>query len=578
MQPTLYRLCLLLLLNLPLRAQIPSTLRADSWAQAQRQGVGTVTALWNGVDPFIFRGKTGQLAGVEYEVMEAFRAWLQRRYGVRLTVNWLEVPQFDELLPYVTTTRQPGVFGWAYFSITDQRRRAVRFTASYMPDLNVLVTNSRVPDFPTNATLEERLRNGEAYTMRNTTMADDVAQLRRRLGGVPLRVMENDYDILQQISRQPNAFGYLPLSLYIVALQNGLNVKRQPLLMTRREGFAGIFPLRSDWVGPVNEYFNSPEFRTLSDDLMRKYLGSQMSGLIEKTPLSDSMNGDVRLLKLEKEIVTQRFVDAALRVQQEKIYRNLFLLGLLALLGLSGALYARFRAKQKFNQKLAEQNELIRQQNGLIELTNRKLEMKVLQAQLNPHFIFNSLNAIQYFVTLDDKRAALRYISAFSRFLRNLLDGASASTTTVPQECRLLEQYLTLEQIRFPNKFRFEVRAEPGALPLELPALLIHPFVENALYHGVLNRPDAGGFLDVHFATDDGALLVTVTDNGIGREAARHLRQRKSGTDLTPHERLVKDRIALMNEQGETPILLEISDLAEGTRVLLQISGGDGGG
>lgn len=571
MRPTVYRLFLLLLLSLPLRAQIPPTLRADSWAQVQRQGTGTVTALWNGVDPFIFRGKTGQLAGVEYEVMEAFRAWLGRRYGVRLTVDWLEVPRFEDVLPYVTTTRQPGVFGWAYFSITDERRRSVRFTAPYMPDLNVLVTNSRVPDFPTNATLENRLRNGEAYTMRNTTMADDVAQLRRRLGGVPLRVMENDYDILQQISRQPNAFGYLPLSLYIVALQNGLNVKRQPLLMTRREGFAGIFPLRSDWAGPVDEYFNSPEFRTLSDDLMRKYLGNQMSGLVEKGPLSDSMNSDVRLLKLEKEIVTQRFVDAALRVQQEKIYRNLFLLGVLALLGLSGALYARFRAKQKFNQKLAEQNELIRQQNGLIELTNRKLEMKVLQAQLNPHFIFNSLNAIQYFVTLDDKRAALRYISAFSRFLRNLLDGASASTTTVPQECRLLEQYLTLEQIRFPNKFRFEVRAEPGALPLELPALLVHPFVENALYHGILNRPDAGGILDVQFTTEGGVLLVAVTDNGIGREAARQLRQRKAGTDLTPHERLVKDRIALMNEQGDAPILLEIHDLPEGTRVMLRV-------
>jgi ABC-type amino acid transport substrate-binding protein len=567
---------LLLLLAPSARAEIPPLLQADAWTRVRERGEGTVTALWNGVDPFVFRSQSGRLVGVEVEVMEAFAAWVRRRHGVRLTVNWVEVPRFEELLPYVARTRQAGVFGWGYFSITDARRQQVRFTPPYMPDLSVLVTNSSVPDLQSDAAAVAQLRQGEAFTMRNTTMADDVAALRQRLGSVPLRFLPNDYDILAQISRQENAFGYLPLSLYIVALQKGLKVKRQPVLTARREGFAGIFPLHSDWQAPVDEFFTSPEFNRLSHGLMRKYLGTRMSELVTEEAAREAT--DVDLLKLEKEIVTQRFVDAAVRVQQEKIYRNLLVLGAVLVGVFCVALYTRFRANQRFNRTLAGQNELIRRQNEAIELANRRLELKVLQAQLNPHFIFNSLNAIQYFVTLDDRKAALRYITAFSRFLRDLLDGASAGKIAVARECRMLEQYLALEQLRFPHKFQFEVKADTGALEHELPALLVHPFVENALYHGLLNRPDGEGRLDVRFAVEGPDLLVTVTDNGVGRAQARRLRQRKATTDLTPHERLVKDRIALLNAESAAPITLQTTDLTDGgghgsgTRVQLRLA------
>lgn len=567
----------LLLLASPARADVPPLLRANAWAQVRQRGEGTVTALWNGVDPFIFRDKTGRLVGVEVEVMEAFAAWVRRRYGVRLTVEWVEVPRFEELLPYVARTRQAGVFGWGYFSITDERRRQVAFTPPYMPDLSVLVTNSNVPDLQTDDDALAQLREGEAFTMRNTTMADDVTALRQRLGPVPLRFLPNDYDILARISRQENAFGYLPLSIYVVALQKGLRVKRQPVLTARREGFAGIYPRHSDWRAPVDEFFGSPAFNRLSHDLMRKYLGTRMSELVTEEAARDASDADVNLLKLEKEIVTQRFVDAALRVQQEKIYRNLLVLGAVLALVVALTLYGRFRSKQRFNQTLEAQNRLILDQKAAIELANRRLELKVLQAQLNPHFIFNSLNAIQYFVTLDDRKAALRYIAAFSRFLRDLLDGASAGRVSVARECRMLEQYLALEQARFPHKFRFAVKAENEALEHELPSLLVHPFVENALYHGLLNRPDGEGHLDVRFGTEGTDLLVTVTDNGVGRAQARRLRQRKATADLTPHERLVKDRIALLNAESTAPITLHTTDLTDadgrgtGTQVELRL-------
>jgi sensor histidine kinase YesM len=112
-----------------------------------------------------------------------------------------------------------------------------------------------------------------------------------------------------------------------------------------------------------------------------------------------------------------------------------------------------------------------------------------------------------------------------------------------------------------------------------LPSLLVHPFVENALYHGILNRPDSHGLISIRFEGSSAMVRVTIEDNGIGRTAASALSLRKQGTDLTPHERVVKERIALLNEGTRSPITLQTSDLlhpdgtAAGTRVVMNFSG-----
>lgn len=560
-------------------AQIPATLKADSWAQVRQRGSGTVTALWNSLDPFIFRDHTGQLIGVEHDVMQSFVVFLQRRYGVRVHIEWIEVASFDKLLPYIAQTKQPGVFGWAYYSITEQRLQQVRFTPPYMPDINVLVTNGQVPGFRTDQELLLRLKDGEGYTMANTTMSEDLHKLQQLIRRLPVRFLKDDYVVMQQISRQENAFGYLPLSVYVVGLQNGLNIKRQKAMTIQRLGYAGIYPRHSDWQPIVDTYFSSAEFGRLSQRLLQRYLGSQMSALVLSE--SDSVariNDDRELLRLEKEIVTQRFVDAALRIEQEKLYRNLTIMGVLLFVVIAGILYGRTVIIQRLNTQLTGQNDIIRQQNREIELMNRKLELKVLQAQMNPHFIFNSLNAIQYFVSLDEKRRALGYISAFSRFMRLLLTNASAPATPVSQEVRLLEQYLSLEKERFSNKFDYEIDVanDESLLLSPIPSLIIHPFVENALYHGVLNRSDSHGFIHIRFEHEAALIRVIIDDNGIGREAATTLAQRKKGTDLTPHNQLVKDRLTLINQQSDRKVTLETIDLTDhesnnkGTRVILQ--------
>src|SRR4030095_5999847 len=141
--------------------------------------------------------------------------------------------------------------------------------------------------------------------------------------------------------------------------------------------------------------------------------------------------------------------------------------------------------KQKISNIRQHGNEVILQQKKEIELMNRKLELKILQAQLTPPFIFNSMNAIQYFASINDKKGTLDYISGFSRFLRQLLNTASSLSNSVLNEADILRQYLQLEKQRFLDKFDFRITTEESEelRKATIPALLVQSFAEEALYH-----------------------------------------------------------------------------------------------
>ncbi len=147
----------------------------------------------------------------------------------------------------------------------------------------------------------------------------------------------------------------------------------------------------------------------------------------------------------------------------------------------------------------------------------RNLENAALRAQMNPHFIFNCLQAIQSFIAQNDRDAAATYLARFAKLVRLALHGSVDGLHTLAEEISMLDNYLHLEQLRFRGKFEFSVRAEEGleVSEINLPPLLVQPFVENALIHGLQNR-ESGGFVDVVFASKGNWLQVSVSDNGQG--------------------------------------------------------------
>ena len=172
----------------------------------------------------------------------------------------------------------------------------------------------------------------------------------------------------------------------------------------------------------------------------------------------------------------------------------------------------------------------IRRENDLKnQMTD--LEKSALQAQMNPHFIFNSLNSIQNFILKNDTKKAVEYLSRFARLVRHNLDASVQGNITLEEEISILDNYLALERERFEQRFEYKIEVDPEIEKsfIEFPPMLIQPYVENAVVHGI-SKKEGQGFIKVEFRKDNENLLVTIQDNGIG------YRQGQDGTKSKRHK------------------------------------------
>ena len=153
-----------------------------------------------------------------------------------------------------------------------------------------------------------------------------------------------------------------------------------------------------------------------------------------------------------------------------------------------------------------------------IENEINRLQKSALQAQMNPHFIFNCLNSIQGFIMKNQKEAAMEYLSKFAKLIRQYLLASTEDTITIENEMAMLEAYCQLESLRFDGKFEYAVTSssDHDLLKSHIPPMLIQPFVENAIIHGMKGRKRAGGKININFDANAENILISIKDNGGG--------------------------------------------------------------
>lgn len=200
-------------------------------------------------------------------------------------------------------------------------------------------------------------------------------------------------------------------------------------------------------------------------------------------------------------------------------------------------------------------------------------KLTAIQSQMNPHFIFNSLNSIQDLILKGDVEHSYSYITTFSDLVRRTLNYSEKDFIDFEQEIRLLELYLSLEQLRFKKDFTYSIDAD-GIDDILLPPLLVQPFVENALVHGLLHKKGAK-HLTIRFTYDE-HLICVIEDNGIGREAARQIRQRQRADHESFSSEAIRKRFEILSEVFHGEFGYTYEDLYEhgdpqGTRVILHI-------
>ncbi len=206
-------------------------------------------------------------------------------------------------------------------------------------------------------------------------------------------------------------------------------------------------------------------------------------------------------------------------------------------------------------------------------------EMKALRAQMNPHFIFNSLNSIQKYILKNEHFEASQYLTKFSRLIRLILDHSNQNTILLSSEIDLLKLYVEMEALRFDNTFNYTITIEECLQTdtVQIPSMLIQPFVENAIWHGLLHK-DEKGLLHINFTkTNNNSLKVIIEDNGVGREKAAALKSKQVLKKKSYGMQITEDRIAIINKTFGINASCEIIDLkdnknnATGTKVIVYI-------
>jgi hypothetical protein len=207
-----------------------------------------------------------------------------------------------------------------------------------------------------------------------------------------------------------------------------------------------------------------------------------------------------------------------------------------------------------------------------------QLEQQALQSQMNPHFIFNCLNSIQQYIFTDNKVAANQYLTGFASLIRQTLDNSSRKTISVSEEIDYLKKYLEMEKVRFGDNFTYNIVLDETVQAdlIEIPPLLLQPYVENCLRHGLPHKKAGRGIIDINFENHDDTLWCRVKDNGVGRARASqlksisHIEYQSKGMSLT------QKRIDLLNRSNTNPITTEVLDVLDsygqvtGTEVIVK--------
>jgi hypothetical protein len=196
------------------------------------------------------------------------------------------------------------------------------------------------------------------------------------------------------------------------------------------------------------------------------------------------------------------------------------------------------------------------------QVLNAELKQKLLRLQMNPHFIFNSLSAIQSYIYSNQTHLAGNYLSDFARLIRLILDNSRYEFIGIDKEAEYIELYLKLQKLRFENKFRYNLSIDSELLngEYQIPPMLAQPFLENAIEHGLKNISYPGE-LDVSYRLQNESISFTVVDNGIGLTASKKLNKNRNSQHKSLAISICKNRLEALKSNASSPISLSIEEL-----------------
>ncbi|PCI95284.1 MAG: hypothetical protein COB15_12310, partial [Flavobacteriales bacterium] len=228
-----------------------------------------------------------------------------------------------------------------------------------------------------------------------------------------------------------------------------------------------------------------------------------------------------------------------------------------------------YREKQMDQKNIAAQK-IVEAEKKMIEL-----ELKALRSQMNPHFIFNTLNSIQHYIAVNDFKSTNKYIVQFATLIRTILHLSEKNVITLQEEIDILTMYMDLEKMRFEEQFDYKIEFSDNVDVDydEIPSMLLQPYVENAVWHGLMNKTGKG-IIKIWITREDEYLCCSVEDNGIGREKAAQIKAKRNIQQKSIGMSVTKERLDLISDNEVNVDTIDLYDEegnASGTKMVIRI-------
>jgi tetratricopeptide (TPR) repeat protein len=329
---------------------------------------------------------------------------------------------------------------------------------------------------------------------------------------------------------------------------------------------------KRDFIKTLSDIYAEQGLTKESEEMFEKYnelldsfkLDNDKQKSIQAKKTESLLNTENKMMLMEKDRqLNEKMIDLLKReteinnetIKKQTTITYLLLGGLLIIGGLAIALYRNSRQKAK---------------------ANNLLVLKSLRTQMNPHFIFNSLNSVNSFIAKKDERSANKYLAEFSKLMREVLECSQEDFIPLTKEIEILKRYVNLEHFRFNSHFdfTFNVDSSINSDEYQIPPMLLQPFIENAIWHG-LRYKDVKGHLNINFTQKNNFVEIEVSDNGIGREKSiehKTLNQKKMKSTGIKN---VQNRLEIIKSVFKKDLEISINDLnsenKEGTIVKLKL-------
>jgi len=478
---------------------------SNTWSEVQENGSGTLITAYSENSPFIYNDAQGNLAGIEYEIMEDFVRFIDETYGVKIDLGFEHLYNFESLIDTLTNSQRP-ILGIASISSLEERKKYFKITKAYMPDIEIIISSTAFGSVSTLAEFADMVKNNKAITVTNSTFERNLLELQKDyFPEIEIEYVRHVDFLIETISNADDAWGYVSLPNYLSYYKQGKGIIRQRFFMVENPGLSIAATLNSDWDEVLAAFLDDSRFRPLLDSLIEKHLGKAFGEVVATISNTDadlqpdiSANREVGVLMLERELQDLKLRQSELEIERKNLIIYLGIIGIALVLIALFILYRLVRLKINTNKSLSGKNQQIQaQMQELNALNMEKNEMMGIVAHdlKNPLTSALSVSALlsKEKITEDQKehlglinKSLNRMNSLVSKILEiRVLDSSTFKTNPGRVDLKQVTwQVISALKIQSDNK-NIQVVADLEEVDATLDRSLIVQIIDNLLSNAI---------------------------------------------------------------------------------------------